>query len=72
MTAQDDDCHYGDHSYHGGGICVRCGRQLRCYCGVFIREDGIEAHLATCRTAAAAEQAEYDSLNSYLLSEASA
>lgn len=39
------DCHYGDHSWRGGGVCVRCGVQLRCYCGQFVTEDGIEKHL---------------------------
>ena len=41
------DCHYGDHSWMGGGICVRCYERLRCYCGMFIREDGIREHLQT-------------------------
>lgn len=41
----DPDCHYGDHSWYGGGVCVRCGIQLRCYCGQFVREDDIERHL---------------------------
>lgn len=43
------DCHYGDHSWHGGGVCVRCGDRLRCCCGAFVTEDGIETHLQTCR-----------------------
>lgn len=45
------DCHFGDHLWMGGGVCVRCGLQLRCACGVFVREDGIDAHLERCRLA---------------------
>lgn len=44
----DADCHYGDHSWRGGGVCVRCGVQLRCSCGQFVREDGIEQHIEAC------------------------
>lgn len=39
------DCHYGDHFWNGGGSCVRCGVQLRCYCGQFVTESGIDKHL---------------------------
>lgn len=45
----DADCHYGDHFWNGGGVCLNCGRRLRCYCGAFVREDGIEKHLERCR-----------------------
>ncbi len=64
------DCHYGDHQWHGSGICSGCGKRLRCYCGAFVREDGIEEHLKTCRLYAAELQAEHDSLHSHLLGEA--
>ncbi len=41
------DCYYGDHTYHGGGQCVRCGLQLRCdYCGQFLSERSLEAHFS--------------------------
>ncbi len=66
------DCHYGDHQWRGGGICIACGTRLRCYCGAFVREDGIEEHLKKCPVTLAAEQAEYDELHSHLLSEAMA
>lgn len=49
----DPDCHYGDHTYHGGGICMRCYKPLRCSCGQFMREDGIDAHLERCPRIAA-------------------
>lgn len=45
----DPDCHNNDHTWCGGGICVRCGKRLRCLCGQFIREDGVEDHLDSCR-----------------------
>lgn len=45
----DPDCHYGDHTWLGGSICVRCDKRLRCMCGQFMREDSIEAHLKVCR-----------------------
>lgn len=51
-------------------MCVLCGHQLRCYCGCFIREDGIEKHLKSCRWIRALEQAEYDELQNHLLLEA--
>ncbi len=41
----DPDCHFGDHLYLGGGTCVRCHKPLRCYCGRFIREDELDAHI---------------------------
>lgn len=41
----DPDCYYGDHEWRGGGACVRCGVQLRCYCGQFVTESGIDKHL---------------------------
>ncbi len=53
----DPDCHYGDHTYLGGGVCVRCGKRLRCYCGAFVTETGIDAHLATRRSLALASPA---------------
>lgn len=39
------DCHYGDHLWMGTGACVRCGIQLRCGCGQFVTEEGIDKHL---------------------------
>ena len=45
------DCHYGDHHWGRGGdagVCTRCGKQLRCACGQFIRADGFEAHFPKC------------------------
>jgi hypothetical protein len=44
----DPDCHYGDHDWAGGGVCIRCGKELRCYCGRFIREDQLDAHVEKC------------------------
>jgi hypothetical protein len=59
------DCHYGDHLWMGGGSCVRCGIQLRCYCGCFIREDDIERHLRdSCRLAEAFRNQERQSIES--------
>ena len=44
------DCHYGDHTWSGGGVCIHCGVQLRCSCGAFVREDDIDRHLReSCR-----------------------
>jgi hypothetical protein len=43
------DCQYGDHTWRGGSVCVRCGERLRCYCGQFVREDELDVHLETCR-----------------------
>ena len=43
------DCHFGDHTWRGGGVCVFCGTRLRCFCGQFVREDSIEDHLDSCR-----------------------
>jgi hypothetical protein len=48
MSGLNADCHYGDHSYRDGSVCVACGHHLRCYCGRFIREDEIEAHIEMC------------------------
>ena len=45
MSVTDADCYFGDHTWLGGGSCVRCGKQLRCYCGQFVREDDIDRHL---------------------------
>lgn len=74
MTGQRADCHYGDHDWQGGGACAGCGERLRCYCGAFVRADGIDAHLASgrCRVQIAWEQAEYDRLSAHLVSEAQA
>lgn len=56
----DADCHYGDHHWAGGGLCVRCGKRLRCcYCGRFVTEDGTEEHVRTsCPSVGVAQQAE--------------
>ena len=49
----DPDCHYGDHLWMGTGACVRCGVQLRCGCGAFVREDDLDRHIReSCRLAA--------------------
>lgn len=64
------ECYYGDHSWRGGGTCVLCGARLRCYCGAFVREDGIDEHLKKCRVVLAATEAEHDALNDHLLGEA--
>jgi hypothetical protein len=42
------ECH-GDHVWRGGGICLHCRTRLRCFCGCFIREDGLEEHFKRCR-----------------------
>lgn len=52
VLCEDADCHYGDHTYRGGGSCVRCGKRLRCFCGAFVTEAGLDAHLEGCRAAA--------------------
>lgn len=38
----------GDHEWHGSSQCAACGARLRCFCGVFIREDRIDAHMPKC------------------------
>lgn len=43
------DCSINDHTWNGGGICINCDKRLRCLCGQFIREDGIDKHLESCR-----------------------
>ena len=40
-----DFCHMEGHAWGHGGTCHRCGAQLRCLCGRFVRIDGIEAHI---------------------------
>jgi hypothetical protein len=42
------NCYYGDHDWCGGGICLSCGKRLRCGCGQFIRADDGEKHIETC------------------------
>lgn len=37
-----------DHRYRGGGACFECGHRLRCVCGQFVREDGLESHEKAC------------------------
>lgn len=49
MTVASVECAHGDHLWRGGGVCS-CGARLRCYCGRFVTEDGIEAHLTECPT----------------------
>jgi len=62
-TYDNPDCHYGDHTWKGTGACVRCGKRLRCYCGIFIREDGIDEHLRTsCRIAFATREEEREQI----------
>lgn len=39
------ECYYGDHQWRGGGACICCGKKLRCYCGRFVTEDGLNKHL---------------------------
>lgn len=41
----DPDCHYGDHWWNGESVCSRCGKQLRCICGQFIREEDLDKHI---------------------------
>lgn len=43
----DPECHYGDHLWRGTGACVRCGLQLRCYCGQFVTEENLDKHITT-------------------------
>lgn len=43
---------------------------MRCSCGAFVREDGLEKHYQRCRWVEAENQAEYDVLSNHLLSEA--
>ena len=39
-------------NFRGGSTCVNCGTRLRCpACGWFVREDGINGHLRTCKIA---------------------
>lgn len=33
------------HYWHGG-LCSRCGEQLRCACGRFVTIEGLDKHLA--------------------------
>jgi hypothetical protein len=42
------DCYYGDHYWNGGGTCSRCGMRLRCDCGQFVTEDGMDEHFEWC------------------------
>lgn len=40
----------GDHWWNGSSICSACGARLRCMCGVYVREENFEEHLAEkCR-----------------------
>jgi hypothetical protein len=49
----DPDCYYGDHHWaDNGSVCSRCGKQLRCICGAFLRADGFDAHAPNCRVLA--------------------
>lgn len=41
-------CYMEGHDWQGGGSCVRCGERLRCACGQFVAEDGIDSHLRRC------------------------
>lgn len=66
----DADCHYGDHTWRGTSQCVRCDARLRCFCGVFVREDRIEAHMGRCPTIARQVQDEYDERTEMLRQEA--
>jgi hypothetical protein len=51
MTDQSADCHYGDHEWRGGSVCIRgCGSRLRCICNCFVRADNMGAHVQRCRT----------------------
>lgn len=39
------NCYYGDHDWHGTGICQSCGKQLRCGCGRFVSEGDLDRHI---------------------------
>ena len=41
------DLCYMEGCYWSGGVCTRCGTQLRCYCGQFVTEEKLEQHLDT-------------------------
>lgn len=56
------DCYFGDHAWRGTSQCVRCDARLRCHCGVFVREDNLDAHLERCPVVAAQMQEERDEL----------
>jgi hypothetical protein len=45
----NENCYYNDHDWHGGGACVHCGERLRCFCGQFVTESSMRAHLESCR-----------------------
>lgn len=45
MTGDPPCWSSGDHNYRGTGACLACGHRLRCYCGAFVREDGLDDHL---------------------------
>jgi len=47
-TGTDEGCLNG-HYWHGSSQCSLCGARLRCECGQYMREDGIEEHMAVCR-----------------------
>ena len=50
-TPREAFCSMEGHDWRGGGVCVRCGEQLRCGCGQFVRDDDFDAHLRVCRWA---------------------
>jgi hypothetical protein len=52
------NCHFGDHDWRGSGVCVHCGKRLRCYCGQFVTEDGIDKHIRDSCPIAFAEMAD--------------
>lgn len=42
---ENPNCHFGDHDWGGGGVCLSCGKRLRCGCGRFATEDDLERHV---------------------------
>jgi hypothetical protein len=48
VIGMNPNCYYGDHDWLGGGVCLACGKRLRCGCGQFVTEDGLEKHIEVC------------------------
>jgi hypothetical protein len=61
----DAACYEEGHLWRGTGACVRCGEQLRCYCGRYVTEAGIDKHLReSCPVSFAEMQEERRSIES--------
>ncbi len=53
----NENCAYNDHTWAGTSKCIECGTRLRCDCGVYVREDRIDTHMATtCKFTAKLER----------------